>query len=67
MERKIHAYEVKVVGRNADGDKVVVHEGRFARVREIREWAERRFGEVEEVYPGFWRNGGTAIYYQMLY
>lgn len=67
MERKIHAYDVKVVGRNADGEKVVAHEGRFSRVRDIRAWALRRYGEVEEVYPGFWRNGSTAIYYQMVY
>lgn len=64
-----HAYDVKVVGKNANGEKVVAHEGRFARVRDIRDWALRRFGEVEEVYPGFWRNccKSVAIYYWKAY
>lgn len=64
-----HAYDVKVVGRNSDGEKIVVSEGRFGHVGEIRDWAGRRFGEVEEVYPGFWRNlsENVAIYYEMVY
>lgn len=64
-----HAYEVKAVFDDIDGEKVVSNEGRFERVRDIEKWARHRFGDVELVYPGFYRLPGrnVAVYYQQIY
>ena len=64
-----HAYEVKAVFDDINGEKVVSREGRFERVRDIEKWSRYHFGDVELVYPGFYRLPGrnVAVYYQQLY